>query len=589
MLRRCRETLIGIFLALGMVILVLATTRAAGEGGPEWRTDTLSDFSQGTMDGVDVWSSPGTARLDHPWWSNVRVNDDPSLDKLYPRLSFVLTDTTQTHFLIVWADERDCDHCPDIYFARSTDGGKSWSPNVMVQDPCDPNDPPYPDCPCLTAPDITVRLADESFWVVWQHDPSYDNIGPDDGDIYYATSDDGGTSWSAAAPVCEDSGMQILPRIVSHGPSGYLYTIWEDERDDDGDIYISRYNPDADTAWSAPIKISDDTFGKEQAKPALAVDADGNVYAVWEDRRNDPEGHDSEVYFSRWRSDTAWNAGNWSANTRLSDPAMDFAEDPTILAGPGGALFAAWMERVPTGESTYDFQIVVARSDDGGDTWNRSVVHRLPEASEVLAFYANPTIGVDPLGRVYLAWLYSPDSQVNTASILFSVSPDGGRHWTVPRVLNQPSNEVSADAAPTLALGFGGKVVVAWMDYREGASTQIYATGYPTGCYLNAGEYRREFDAGEMVSWGTISWTASITPGTGLVLATRVMVSPGAGWTDWFTHAASGDALPHPPGRFIQYRALFSSDGNGTPVLDRVIISYKPQRHVFLPLVFRGD
>jgi len=159
MLRRCRETLIGIFLALGMVILVLATTRAAGEGGPEWRTDTLSDFSQGTMDGVDVWSSPGTARLDHPWWSNVRVNDDPSLDKLYPRLSFVLTDTTQTHFLIVWADERDCDHCPDIYFARSTDGGKSWSPNVMVQDPCDPNDPPYPDCPCLTAPDITGGVA----------------------------------------------------------------------------------------------------------------------------------------------------------------------------------------------------------------------------------------------------------------------------------------------------------------------------------------------------------------------------------------------------------------------------------------------
>jgi hypothetical protein len=63
MSKRYWKALSGILLALGMVSLVLLTTRAAG-GDPEWSTDTFLDFCDGTMNGVDVWSEPGTARLD---------------------------------------------------------------------------------------------------------------------------------------------------------------------------------------------------------------------------------------------------------------------------------------------------------------------------------------------------------------------------------------------------------------------------------------------------------------------------------------------------------------------------------------------
>jgi len=584
------RVLSGVLLALGMVSLVVLTTRATATSGgdPEWSTNALLDFSSGTMDGVDVWSDPGTARLDRAWYSNVRVNDTSSQDKLDPHLSFILTNTggtTATVFLAVWADERHSDHYPDIFFAQSTDGGQSWSSDVQIADDCYPNAPPYPPCPSLHTPDITVRKADGSFWVVWQHDQS-DTTG-DKGDIYYATSSDGGASWSSVTPVYTGTGRQLLPRIAPHAQSGYLYTIWEDERNDAGDIYISRYNPDVDTAWSTPFKVNDDSTNNEQSKPALVVDADGNVYAVWEDRRNDPDGYDSEVYFSRWLSGTTWSADNWSANTRLSDPTMDFAQGPDITVGPGGTLFAAWMERVPTGPATYDFQIVVARSNDKGETWNRSVVHRLQGASASLAFYANPVVGVDALGRVYVAWLHSPDSQAGTSNILFALSPDGGIHWTQPRVLSSPAGTVDVDAVPALALGFGGEAVVAWQDSRDGASTQVYATGYPADHYLTRGEYNRVFDAGGPAAWGNITWTATITSGTGLQIATRVMTTPGAGWTDWYTHTTSGDAIPHPSSRFIQYRAVFTSTGNDTAVLDQVVISYESYR-IYLPIVQRG-
>ncbi len=578
----------GILLALGMVGLALLTTRAAGGGGQEWSTDTFADFCQGTitMDGVDVWSVPGTARLDRLWWPNVRVNDVSSQSKLAPSLTFALTSTggtTETVFLAVWADERSCDHCPDIYFARSTNGGHSWSADILVKDTCDPDDPPYPVCPCLHTPDIAVRAKDESYWVVWQHDP----INPDEGDIYYAVNYDGGANWYPATPptpVYTGMGKQLLPRIAPHAQSGYLYTVWEDERDDAGDVYISRYNPDVDSAWSTPVKVSDDTTGAEQREPNLAVDADGNVYVVWEDLR---ENDDGEIYFSRWISGT-WGTGTWSANSRLSDPTMDWANGPDIVTRPGGVLFAAWKERVPTGPATYDFQIVVARSGNRGDTWSRLVEHRLYNASASNAFYASPAIGVDPLGRVYVAWLHSPDSQASTSNVLFFLSPDGGEHWTEPRVLSrQPQNKVDVDTVPALASDFEGQIVVAWQDFREGSSTQVYATGYPADHYLASGEYNRTFDAGGLAAWDTITWTATPTQGTSLVLATRVMTTAGSGWTEWFTHAASGDAILHPSGRFIQYRAAFTSTGNHTPILDEVLISYEQYR-IYLPIVLRG-
>jgi len=525
------------------------------------------------MDGVDVWSDPGTARLDRNWWANVRVNDVLDEGKIYPRLSFVLTNTmgtTETHFLVVWEDEHVEDHNPDIYFDRSTDGGRSWSADVRVSEP-------HQSGRRKNAPDITVRLADESFWVVWQ-----DNRN-DDGDIYYSVSHDQGNNWDPPASVYTGTGTQLLPRIAPHGQSGYLYTVWEDERADDGDIYISRYNPDVDLAWGTPVKVSDDTTGAQQREPNLAVDADGNVYVIWEDMRDDPP-YDARIYFSRWISGTAW--GTWSTNVRLNNPGVHFAEDPDIVAGPGGVLFAAWMERVPTDVGGgYAFQIVAGRSDDGGDTWSRSIVHWMSESTGLVS-YGAPAIGVGVLGRVYVAWVRCPSLYHAEANVLFSLSPDGGVHWTEPRTLSRPLSTVDCAADTDLVIGSDGEVVVAWSDYRGTSAPQIYATGYPAGHYLISGKYRRHFDAGGPAAWGTITWTATITPGTNLALATRVMTTAGAGWTEWFTYTASGDAIPHPSGRFIQYRAVFTSAGNDTPVLDAVVISYEQYR-IFLPLVLR--
>ena len=65
------------------------------------------------------------------------------------------------------------------------------------------------------------------------------------------------------------------------------------------------------------------------------------------------------------------------------------------------------------------------------------------------------------------------------------------------------------------------------------------------------------------------------------------MTEPGANWTDWYTYTSSDESIPHPSGRFIQYRAVFTTSVvTQTPVLDEVVISYQQYR-IFLPLVLK--
>jgi len=225
---------------------------------------------------------------------------------------------------------------------------------------------------------------------------------------------------------------------------------------------------------------------------------------------------------------------------------------------------------------------MVARTLDQGANWDYIQVAAPVSANDLSA----PDIGADSLGRVYVVWYESGDGNIYLTS-----SSDGGASWLPKRRVNSAGGKPAAYVAPAIQAAFTGEVVVAWHDYRHespGVGSQIYATGYPSDRYFSWGEYLSPvFDAGSLAAWDTITWTATVSPGTGLRIATRVMTEPGASWTDWYTYTSSGESIPHPSGRFIQYRAVFTTSVvTQTPVLDEVVISYRQYR-IFLPLVLK--
>ncbi len=74
--------------------------------------------------------------------------------------------------------------------------------------------------------------------------------------------------------------------------SGNAYAAWYDYRNGDFDIYFSYRSLGG--SWGANLKVNDDPGTEDQRSPAIAVDASGNAYAAWGDRRNG----DSDIYFS---------------------------------------------------------------------------------------------------------------------------------------------------------------------------------------------------------------------------------------------------------------------------------------------------
>ncbi|MGQ9584351.1 MAG: CARDB domain-containing protein [Anaerolineae bacterium] len=160
------------------------------------------------------------------------------------------------------------------------------------------------------APSITRDLSG-TLYVVWEDGRNGETT---DRDIYFARSSDRGTTWSPAVRVNQDGpgSNQRTPKIVYDDSSGRLYAVWQDFRRGHGDIFFARSSDGGDT-WEEPLggPVNDDLGEAAQLRPSIAVDGDGVVYLVWQDRRN---GND-DVYFA-----ASENGGlTWTPNILVTD------------------------------------------------------------------------------------------------------------------------------------------------------------------------------------------------------------------------------------------------------------------------------
>lgn len=77
------------------------------------------------------------------------------------------------------------------------------------------------------------------------------------------------------------SGNQLHSDIAADG-HGNFTIVWEDHRDDEGDIYLRRYSEDG-TALGPQLRVNNDEPGGMSFKPAVAIDSSGMILVVWED------------------------------------------------------------------------------------------------------------------------------------------------------------------------------------------------------------------------------------------------------------------------------------------------------------------
>jgi hypothetical protein len=233
-----------------------------------------------------------------------------------------------------------------LEFSRTTDGGASWSPPVLIDQPG-----PFA---LDFAPRILV-LPDGTLLAVFARADFELGLGT----LHAARSLDEGRTWLPAVQV---GAKPIPPRFIDPetgdelpqpafpsaavAPDGTVYVAFEDSTSPTaGAVGVAR-SRDGGRSWTSATLPGVTAFAFE---PAIAVDAHGTVGVTWYDLRNDRPG-DAALTADVWFASSEDRGGSWrqthvAGPTDLRTaplPAHNYVGEYQGLAGlPRGRGFAA--------------------------------------------------------------------------------------------------------------------------------------------------------------------------------------------------------------------------------------------------------
>ena len=303
-------------------------------------------------------------------------------------------------------------------------------------------------------PDITSDN-NRTLYSVWQ------DIRTGDWDIYFSKSTNFGLAWTDNLLVTNSTTSddhQQYPKITT-GPetNPVLYVTWQDARNDDGDIYFS-YSIDDGNTWSNEVQVNRLSENNTiQWYPDIACDSNGVIYVVWADNTDDHW----DILLSKSK-----NKGvTWSSPTLVNDatdPERGFNQlKPSIAVDGIDRIFVSWED-----DRMADKQIFFAISMDGGKSFSKDLqVSKWSPGVNA----KNPKINADQKGNSFLVW---EEDYFGKYNVFYSHSIDNGNSFSKPVQVNNESDKCSPEAAPVVVVDTRGNIFVSWSDQR--AENHIY-------------------------------------------------------------------------------------------------------------------
>lgn len=349
-----------------------------------------------------------------------------------------------------WNDERY--YQGTIMFARSDDGGATWTRDILV------SSKPYNDWP--DNPRIAVQ-PDGTIWVAWYL--LYASGSNRVNDIMIARSKDNGESWESYIAVDGIKEGDDLWKMRLAADENYVYLLYHDYYRIDGvegyNIYSRRFQ--ANTLEYSDVKINDmEISGRMYTStmdtgPGIELnlrktDQGGILCAAWEDKR------DGGSLYGACSTDQGLS---FSQNFKIGEGHYN----PHLALTADGNLYAAY---------PYNYNVMVVYSTDLGQSWSNPMQVAYTSNDGRLGSF---DLAVDGNGKIIVPWTERFGSGWFTQSNLnLSSSADGGlsfaTQWDIeddqgnyPTVSDQ--YQVKAVTAPTD--NNDNYVYVAWSDTRN--------------------------------------------------------------------------------------------------------------------------
>lgn len=443
----------------------------------------------------------------------------------------------------------------DVLTARSHDLGVTWSAPVAV------NGGAAVDGEFDFAPALATD--GQGLWIaVWAATNGLDT------DLFTARSTDGGATWSAKQPLHADAANDAAnddhPHIATDG-NGTWVVVWDANQraGNDRDVFVAR-STDGGLTWTPPGPIAADAAGDRgtDQRPQIATDGSGLWLAVWSsnDTRGGTKGSDFDILVARsgdggatWTVPAPVNA-NAAADRGLDDR-------PQVATDGAGTWIVVWASDADLeGRLGSDLDILAARSTDGGATWSWPVPVN-SDAGGDDAEDGAPALATDGAGTWVAVWESTGSRRgtgISAHSVIVAHSLDGGAHWSAARVLDgDAAGDGRRDLAPQLATA-GGVWNVVWS--RTGGAFGSDADVVHAAGREHCGD--GVVDPGEQCDAGNVSSGDDCTSACELAATPRPPTTPGPGGTvDGTAPATASTAATNTPG------AGSSSDAGATLTL----------------------
>lgn len=415
-------------------------------------------------------------------WSAVRPLDpNPAATNGADNQPYVASGGNGT-WIAVWVSEENIAGAlgsdGDIFFARSTDNGQSWSAPQPLNDAANDS---------FNDTHVQVQTDGNGRWIA-----AWSTFTGTDFDILYVRSTDDGQTWSMPAflndDAAADTSNEFNPTLETDGQGNWL-AAWSTVIVGvvDNDIMVARSSDDG-ASWAPAMVLNSNAGGDgNDFVPDLATDGQGNWVAVWHSNDNlgDSVGDDDDIFVSR----SANNGMTWSTVDVLNDFAASDGlivdTNPSIACDGQGNWITVWSSAFDLGDNTNDFDVMFSRSSDLGETWSSAAT--INGVGDLMDDFL-PRIASDQVGGWLVVWGATQDGGATgtDGDIFAAFSNDVGTQWAPTVAIDSAatSDEVE-DANPDVAYDAGsGRWLSVWRGAANDDLEIVYAFS-PPPCELS--------------------------------------------------------------------------------------------------------
>ena len=298
---------------------------------------------------------------------------------------------------------------------------------------------------------VVTQAKDGKIWVVWHSwryaTPQY----PNNAELMYRTSSDGGSHWSTETRLTNNPYTDGTPSITQTS-DGKIWVVWTSDRYGNFDIFF-KFSSTGGSSWSSEIPLT--TNEAEDITPSITQTSDGKIWVVWTSGRaaND----------DIWYKTSPDNGATWTDDTQLT---LDTSEDryPSVMQAENGTIWIVWT----TDRNSNQFEIYYRTSSNGGSSWSPET--RLTRDGSEDMF---PSVTQAKDGTIWVVWDSDRIKVSGIPQLDLFYNTYAGATWASSDT--QLTTNDSDDFQPEIYQGKTHLWVV-WTSNREGNNDIFYKT-----------------------------------------------------------------------------------------------------------------